>query len=57
MRCLNLDLFEKVPHIDGLFVKLRIGITKGSSTTRDMAGRLKADPSFKELRFEINYLL
>ncbi len=57
VRCLNLDLFEKVPHIDGLFVKLRIGITKGSSTTRDMTGHLKADPSFKELRFEINYLL
>ncbi len=57
VRCLNLDLFEKVPNIDGLYVKLRIGVTKGSSTTRDMEGHLKEDPSFKELRFEINYLL
>ncbi len=55
--CIDLDLFEKVPHIDGLYVKLRWGLTRGTSATQDMYGRTKADPSFQEFRFEINYLL
>lgn len=53
---INLDLFEKVPEVEGLYIKLRLGATR-TKTTYDMLGNLKPDTSFNELRFEINYLL
>ena len=46
----NLDLFERVPGVKGLYVKLRLGATRS-------LGSQKPDTSFNELRFEINYLL
>ncbi len=52
----NLDLFKKFKSFPGLYAKLRMGIVNGKSDTRDMNGDLKKDPSYKDYRFEINYL-
>ena len=49
--CIDLDLFEQVPQVDGLYVKLRFERTRGSATYN------KRNPTFNEFRFEINYLL
>ena len=40
-----------------LYVKLRLGHTRGDGDTVDIEGHRKSDPSFDELRFEISYSL
>ncbi|BCD61107.1 MULTISPECIES: OprD family outer membrane porin [unclassified Nitratiruptor] len=52
----HLDLVEKVKSIPGLYLKFRTGIVNGDDNTYDINGKLKADPSYNEYRFEINYL-
>ncbi|NOY69372.1 MAG: OprD family porin [Deltaproteobacteria bacterium] len=52
----TLDLIEKIAAVPGLEVKGRMGIVSGDDNTVDMNGATKADPSYNEYRFEMNYL-
>ncbi len=55
-RVVHLDLLEKIKSIPGLYLKFRMGLVNGDDETYDINGKLKPDPSYKEFRFEINYL-
>ncbi|NOY68284.1 MAG: OprD family porin [Deltaproteobacteria bacterium] len=52
----SLDLIEKIAAVPGLEVKGRMGIVSGDKHTVDMNGATKANPSYNEYRFEVNYL-
>ena len=53
---LNIDLFNKFTKMRGLYIKFRFGMARGDRDTKDIRGQVKPDPSYKEFRFEVNYL-
>ncbi len=48
-----LKMFRKIP---GLYTRVRMVDVRGEGDTTAMNGRLKMDPSYQEIRFELNYL-
>ena len=53
---IHIDLVKKFASISDLYAKVRFGFVNGDDDTKDINGDLKPDPSYKEYRFEINYL-
>lgn len=55
-RVVHLDLLEKVKSVPGLYLKFRTGVAQADENIRDINGDIKPDSSYKEFRFEVNYL-
>lgn len=52
----TIDLMKGFKSMPNLYTKIRIGLIDGDTNTVAMDGTTKADPSYTDLRFEINYL-
>jgi hypothetical protein len=55
-RGLNIEVWKTIAAIPGLELKIRSNFVKGDTDTTETAEAIKQDPSFRECRFEINYL-
>ena len=53
---LTLDLLKEFDSIPNLYAKVRMAYVEGESDTIAGDGSLKEDPSYYEVRFELNYL-
>ena len=53
---LTLDMMKEFETIPGLYMKTRMAYVDRDDTTVAGNGSLKLDPSYNEIRFEINYL-
>ncbi len=53
---LTIDLIKSYKSIPNLYTKIRMGFIHGDTDTIALDGNTKADPSYRDLRFEINYL-
>ena len=53
---IHLDAIKKFKSMPGLEARVRIGLVSGDDDTVAQDGTVKADPSYNEYRFELNYL-
>ncbi len=53
---LTLDILKKFESMPNLYSKIRVAYGNGKDDTISGDGTLKGDPSYREFRFEINYL-
>ena len=53
---LQLDLIKQFDSLPNFYAKLRMVRVKGDGNTIAMDGTKKLDPSYKDFRFELNYL-
>ncbi|HHH51751.1 MAG TPA: hypothetical protein ENK76_05230 [Campylobacterales bacterium] len=53
---LQLDLIKKFEDYKGLYAKLRMVRVLGDDNTIALDGKKKLNPSYMDLRFEVNYL-
>ncbi|MCH9812577.1 MAG: OprD family outer membrane porin [Epsilonproteobacteria bacterium] len=53
---LTLDLIKRSTLYPNLYAKVRMAYVKGKDDVVSLDGITKADPSYRELRFEVNYL-
>lgn len=53
---LQLDLLKEFASMPGLYAKLRMVSVSGESDTVAIDGTTKTNPSYNEMRFELNYL-
>ncbi|MBD3789717.1 MAG: outer membrane porin, OprD family [Campylobacterales bacterium] len=52
----TIDLIKSYKSIPNLYAKIRMGFVNGDDDTVTTGGGIKADPSYTDLRFEVNYL-
>jgi hypothetical protein len=55
-RVLTLDILKNFKHTPDLYAKIRVAFVNGKNDTIAADGTLKSDPSYREFRFEVNYL-
>jgi len=53
---LQLDLIKEFKDVEGLYAKLRMVRVKGDADIVAIDGKKKLNPSYRDIRFEINYL-
>lgn len=53
---LQLDLIKLFEDIEGLYAKLRMVRVVGDENTVALDGKKKLNPSYTDIRFELNYL-
>ena len=55
-KVMTLDILKYFDSIPNLYVKTRLAHIDGESQNISLDGKVKKDPSYNELRFEVNYL-